>query len=121
MRDGDLAGVMAIEEVSFPSPWTRGMFAEELGREFSDPIVAEGADGEILGYAVSWTVAGESHLLNIAEELADRIGIIHGGKLAALGTMQELRTGAGGDKAELEQIFLSLMREAEGGGGEIRR
>ena len=66
MRPGDLGGVLAIEEVSFPSPWSRGMFAEELGRDFSDPVVAEGEGGEILGFAVSWTVAGESHLLNIA-------------------------------------------------------
>jgi len=66
------------------------------------------------------TIFMSTHLLNIAEELADRIGIIHGGKLAALGTMQELRTGAGGDSAELEQIFLSLMREADAGGEEIR-
>ena len=72
MRAGDLDGVMAIEEASFPSPWSRGMFAEELGRDFSDPVVAEGADGEILGYAVSWTVAGESHLLNIAVAPARR-------------------------------------------------
>lgn len=63
-----------------------------------------------------------THLLNIAEELADRIGIIHGGKLAALGTMSELRNGAGGDKTELEQIFLSLMQEASSeSAGEIRR
>jgi ribosomal-protein-alanine N-acetyltransferase len=34
--------------------------------------VAEGEDGEILGYAVSWTVAGESHLLNIAVAPARR-------------------------------------------------
>ena len=61
-----------------------------------------------------------THLLNIAEELADRIGIIHGGRLAALGTMQELRNGAGGDSTELEQIFLSLMRDADSAGQEIR-
>ena len=72
MRPGDLGGVMAIEEVSFPSPWSRRMFTEELGRDFSDPVVAEGRDGEILGYAVSWTVAGESHLLNIAVAPARR-------------------------------------------------
>ena len=58
------------------------------------------------------TIFMSTHLLNIAGELADRIGIIHGGKLAALGTMQELRRGTGGDSAELEQIFLSLMRDA---------
>jgi len=72
MRPGDLDGVMAIEEVSFPSPWSRGMFAEELGREFSDPVVAVGEGGEILGYAVSWSVAEESHLLNLAVAPARR-------------------------------------------------
>lgn len=69
MRDmvpGDLDGVMAIEEASFPTPWSRGMFGEDLGRPFSRPFVAEGPSGEILGYAVCWNVAGESHLLNIA-------------------------------------------------------
>ncbi len=66
MAAGDLDGVMAIEEVSFPTPWSRGMFSEDLARPFSRPIVAEGPSGEILGYAVCWNVAGESHLLNIA-------------------------------------------------------
>ena len=66
MKPADLEGVMAIEEASFQTPWSRGMFLEELARRFSDPVVAEGEGGEILGFAVSWTVAGESHLLNIA-------------------------------------------------------
>lgn len=67
------------------------------------------------------TIFMSTHLLNIAEELADRIGIIHGGRLVALGTMAELRSGAGGDSAELEHIFLSLMREAAAAAtGEIR-
>jgi len=66
MSPGDLEGVLAIEEACFPTPWSRGMFLEELSRDFSDPVVAEGEGEEILGYAVSWTVAGESHLLNLA-------------------------------------------------------
>jgi len=66
MKPGDLEGVMAIEETSFPTPWSRGMFLEELSRGFSDPVVVEGEGGEILGFAVSWTVAEEAHLLNIA-------------------------------------------------------
>jgi ribosomal-protein-alanine N-acetyltransferase len=72
MRRGDLDGVMAIEGVSFPSPWSRAMFAEELDRDFSDAVVAEGEDSGILGYAVCWNVAGESHLLNIAVAPARR-------------------------------------------------
>lgn len=58
------------------------------------------------------TVFMSTHLLNIAEELADRIGIIHGGKLVALGTMSELRRDQG--HGELEQIFLSLLKEPAG-------
>jgi ribosomal-protein-alanine N-acetyltransferase len=72
MRPGDLDGVMAIEEVSFPTPWSRGMFEEDFDRGFSDTLVAEGPGGEVLGYAVCWTIAGESHLLNIAVHPAHR-------------------------------------------------
>jgi ABC-2 type transport system ATP-binding protein len=61
------------------------------------------------------TVFMSTHLLNIAEELADRIGIIHAGQLVALGTMSELRQERG--HAELEEIFLSLLKEP----GELRR
>jgi len=67
------------------------------------------------------TIFMSTHLLNIAEELADRIGIIHGGRLVALGTMQELRSGAGGHQTELEQIFLDLMRESAATAGEDYR
>jgi len=66
MRPGDLDAVMAIEQVSFPTPWTRGMFAEDFSRGFSDTLVAAGPEGGVYGYAVCWTIAGESHLLNIA-------------------------------------------------------
>lgn len=60
-------GVMAIEEVSFPSPWSRTLFAEEIGRRFSDAIVIVEEPGDsVAGYAICWTVGEESHLLNIA-------------------------------------------------------
>ncbi len=63
----DIDDVMAIEAASFPSPWTPGMFREEIGRDFSDAIVAVEEPGSgVVGYAVCWTVGGESHLLNIA-------------------------------------------------------
>lgn len=62
-----LDGVMEIEGQSFPTPWSRALFEEEIGRTFSHSIVAlAGPEGEVLGYAVCWTVAEESHLLNIA-------------------------------------------------------
>lgn len=62
-----LDGVMEIEQASYATPWGREQFEEEIGREFSDSIVAvEEPGGVVLGYAVCWTMAEESHLLNIA-------------------------------------------------------
>jgi ABC-2 type transport system ATP-binding protein len=53
------------------------------------------------------TVLVSTHQLSIAEEMADRIGIINGGKLIAVGTREELRARSGGS-GQLEEIFLSL-------------
>ncbi|MEI6076898.1 MAG: ABC transporter ATP-binding protein [Verrucomicrobiota bacterium] len=53
------------------------------------------------------TVLVSTHQLSIAEEMADRIGIIHGGKMIAVGTRDELRRQSGSAGA-LEEIFLSL-------------
>ncbi len=58
------------------------------------------------------TVLVSTHQLSIAEEMADRIGIINGGKLIAVGTRDELRKQSGLAGA-LEEIFLSLTAEAK--------
>jgi len=55
------------------------------------------------------TVLMSTHLLNIAEELADRIGIINHGKLIALGTMEELRTTHAHQGVKLEEMFLNMV------------
>lgn len=55
------------------------------------------------------TVFFSTHILEVAEKLCDRIGIIHKGKLIAIGTMEELRHG---DSAHtLENIFLELTEK----------
>jgi ABC-2 type transport system ATP-binding protein len=53
------------------------------------------------------TVLVSTHQLSVAEEMADRIGIIHGGKLVAVGNSDELRQQSG-NAGQLEEIFLSL-------------
>jgi ABC-2 type transport system ATP-binding protein len=58
------------------------------------------------------TVLVSTHQLEIAEEMADRIGIINGGRLIAVGTREELRKQSGASGA-LEEIFLSLTAEAK--------
>jgi len=53
------------------------------------------------------TVLVSTHQLSIAEEMSDRIGIIHGGKLIAVGTREELRLKSGSSGA-LEEVYLAL-------------
>jgi ABC-2 type transport system ATP-binding protein len=52
-----------------------------------------------------------THILEIAERMCDRIGIIDRGNLIAVGTVEELRAGRSGQS--LEDIFLSLTGGAE--------
>lgn len=54
-----------------------------------------------------------THILEIAERMCDRIGIINRGQLVAAGTMDELRTLDKTGQASLEDIFLSLTGGAE--------
>lgn len=53
------------------------------------------------------TVLVSTHQLSVAEEMADRIGIIHGGRLVAVGTRDELRRQSG-TSGPLEEAFLAL-------------
>ena len=58
------------------------------------------------------TVLMSTHELSVAEEMADRIGIMHGGKLIAVGTRDELRK-LSGKSGPLEDVFLTLTAEAK--------
>jgi ABC-2 type transport system ATP-binding protein len=61
------------------------------------------------------TILMSTHVLEIAERMCDRIGIINDGKLIAEGTMAELRLQAKGQQS-LEDIFLDLT-----GGPDMQR
>ncbi len=50
-----------------------------------------------------------THILDVAERVADRIGIIQHGKLLAEGTLADLRSRAGRDSATLEDVYLELV------------
>lgn len=54
------------------------------------------------------TVFFSTHILEVAEKLCNRIGIIHKGKLIATGTLEELRKTEGDQS--LENIFLELTQ-----------
>ncbi|NJD19398.1 MAG: ABC transporter ATP-binding protein [Gemmatimonadetes bacterium] len=61
------------------------------------------------------TILFSSHIMSEVEKLCDRIGIIHRGKLLALGTLTGLREATG--KHYLEDVFVQLVTEAEGVAG----
>src|SRR6188508_1012362 len=54
------------------------------------------------------TVLMSTHTLEIAEGMCDIIGIIQGGRIVALGTMDELRLQHEAGDASLEELFLKL-------------
>ena len=58
------------------------------------------------------TVVLTTHILEIAERLAERISIIQKGKIVAQGTLDELRSQAGSSGATLEDVFLNLTEVA---------
>jgi ABC-2 type transport system ATP-binding protein len=73
-------------------------------REVQDRIRSAAADGK--------TVFLSTHLLDMAERLCHRVGIIDGGRLVAVGTVEELRAQqrAGGS---LEEVFLKVTAHDE--------
>jgi ABC-2 type transport system ATP-binding protein len=55
------------------------------------------------------TVIMTTHILEIAERMADRIGVIAGGRLIAEGTLHALRERVGSGDTTLEDLFLTIV------------
>ena len=59
------------------------------------------------------TVILTTHILEVAERMADRIGIIQHGQLLTEGRLEDLRAQAGDRDASLEDLFLDLTGQTE--------
>ncbi|HEX8960803.1 MAG TPA: ribosomal protein S18-alanine N-acetyltransferase [Geobacteraceae bacterium] len=66
MNESDLDAVLAIESDSFPHPWSRTHFLDELNSPHSFPMVALDEDGAVIGYICPMLVLDEGHILNVA-------------------------------------------------------
>ncbi len=58
------------------------------------------------------TVIMTTHILEVAERMADRIGVIAKGRLIAQGTLEELRQTTGDTGKSLEDIFLEIVKDS---------
>lgn len=66
MQKQHISGVLAIEDVSFPTPWSQQSFEYEVeDNTFARYLVAV-QDGQVLGYGGMWIILDESHVTNIA-------------------------------------------------------
>ena len=61
--------------------------------------------------AAGLTVFMSTHTLPLAEEIADRIGVIRRGELQFVGTVEELKRAQNRHEASLEGLFLDLTNE----------
>lgn len=78
-----------------------------------DPHGARMLKDSLREYARSgMSVLLSTHSLNVAEEVSDRLAIIHRGTLLASGTLPEIRHQYGGFSEGLEQMFLSMTSNA---------
>jgi ribosomal-protein-alanine N-acetyltransferase len=74
MRRRDLGAVMSIEQVSYPRPWTVGVFQSELdlARRGERHYVVARLGGELVGYCGLMFVVDDAHVTNIAVAGAHR-------------------------------------------------
>ncbi|HAE38540.1 MAG TPA: hypothetical protein DCG57_07865 [Candidatus Riflebacteria bacterium] len=56
------------------------------------------------------TIFLTTHILEVVEKLADRVGIIARGRLVAEGPLEKVISGAGSGDSRLEEVFLELTR-----------
>ncbi len=69
----DLDAVEPIERVSYPTPWSRGMFVTELAKPSSRSLAAVADDtGELAGYLILSRYVDAWHVMNVAVAPAHR-------------------------------------------------
>jgi len=73
----------------------------QIARQVKDLLQARARAGA--------TIILTTHILDVAERVADRIGIIQHGRLLAEGTLAQLRGRTGGTDATLEDVYLQLV------------
>ena len=74
---------------------------------------------EALRREIGAAVVFSTHYMDEAEQVCDRLALIHGGRLAALGSPAELRARLGGE-ATLDDVFTQLTGTSIGPAGTVQ-
>ena len=65
--EAELDAILDIERLSFPIPWARQAFADEMARPWARlEILRHLPTGRVVGFCNYWLVADELHILNVA-------------------------------------------------------
>lgn len=104
MQMADLDAVLALEQLAYPFPWTRGNFVDSLAAGYVAQVL-RAADGRLLGYFLAMQGLTEMHLLNIAVA-PDAQSQGHARRM--LDALQDLARAQG-----CEQIWLEVRRSNE--------
>lgn len=76
-----------------------------------DPMAAKLLKDEMRSHCKRGnTVFFSTHILEVAEKLCDRVGIINHGELVAVGTIEELKAKANTGDSSLEDVFMNIVK-----------
>lgn len=73
MRAADVPACLRIEQATYPTPWTEGIFLDELAAAARAYLVAE-VDGDVAGYAGLLLVLPEAHVTSVTVDPTRRGG-----------------------------------------------
>jgi len=79
---------------------------DPIGQKMVKKLFRELAGGGV-------TIFMSTHTLSVPEEVCDRVGVIHEGKLIATGTAEDLKLRTGAAQSDLEEVFFRLTCEAD--------
>jgi len=66
MRESDINEVYNIEVLSFPNPWSYGMFLKDVKDNPNSNFLVAKEDGKIVGYGGFWKIMDEINIVNLA-------------------------------------------------------
>ncbi|MBP2646255.1 MAG: ribosomal-protein-alanine acetyltransferase, partial [Firmicutes bacterium] len=66
MESADIDAVVAVENASFLTPWSRAAFEEEINENDLAHYLVMECDWQVVAYAGMWMILDEAHITNVA-------------------------------------------------------